>query len=636
MTNSAQTPSDEDLAEQIIATQGSTAPVETTLKTDSRVLARVTDGIYRQPGSALRELVSNAYDADASRVIIATDRPRFSRITIEDDGVGMSPHAVANLLHHIGGSAKRSSRGAELGLTSSDDSSLSPAGRPLIGKVGIGLFSVAQLTQNFQIITKTTADRWRTVASVVLKQYADVPKDDTDMQYEAGLVRIWQEPAEDAAAHGTTIVLDSLRPKTRDTLQSAGHWTRVETRAAEAPKYHIGRFRPTEAGELLLIGGRTRAVPWSPGDEPVVAFGKLVDSVWDELSLGDRNPRLDQLFDYYLQMVWQLSLSVPAPYLELHPFDTPLDSIDAYELPGSRPGPAKRIDSPAHSTVRESLGLPDVGSEGTNGFRVLIDDLELRRPLRFRNLPSTTNAVKTPMMFVGNVRETFPEVDPELSGGALSFQAYLFWAPKIAPVDHVGALIRIHGASGTLFDPTFLRYQVSELTRLRQISCEVFVSEGFEAALNIDRESFNFAHPHVVRLTAWLHQALTRSITQQKQVAAFARSSVRTAASDAEAEAIAEIVRDLWRRVAGEADDIPDVMLSDVADAIADPGSYVFRRSRVLGDHAHSRSQASRTVERKLIAIVQVLAAYELLDLLEPGDREELVISIGKLLGISS
>src|SRR3954447_6034987 len=95
--------SDDDLAQQIIGTQSTSQPVETALRTDSRVLARVTDGIYRQPGSAIRELISNAYDADASRVIVATDRPRFAKMTIEDDGIGMTPWAVANLLHHIGG-----------------------------------------------------------------------------------------------------------------------------------------------------------------------------------------------------------------------------------------------------------------------------------------------------------------------------------------------------------------------------------------------------------------------------------------------------------------------------------------------------------------------------------------------------
>lgn len=36
--------------------------VRTRLRASDRVIARVTDGIYRQPGSALRELISSAWD----------------------------------------------------------------------------------------------------------------------------------------------------------------------------------------------------------------------------------------------------------------------------------------------------------------------------------------------------------------------------------------------------------------------------------------------------------------------------------------------------------------------------------------------------------------------------------------------
>src|ERR1700689_4166205 len=85
---------------------------DTFLETDERVLARVTDGIYRQPSSALRELIANAYDADAKVVSITTDAPRFSAIKVSDDGIGMDPDTFANLVEHIGGSAKRTKRGA--------------------------------------------------------------------------------------------------------------------------------------------------------------------------------------------------------------------------------------------------------------------------------------------------------------------------------------------------------------------------------------------------------------------------------------------------------------------------------------------------------------------------------------------
>ena len=156
-----------------IESSSSESPVKTVLQTDDRVLARVTDGIYRQPGSAIRELVSNAYDADAKQVVIRTDRPRFHTLSVEDDGIGMTPATLAHLLHHIGGSAKRSLDGAELGIASTADPARSPSGRRLIGKIGIGLFSVAQLTHRFQIITKTDGDPFRTIASVVLRQYSD-------------------------------------------------------------------------------------------------------------------------------------------------------------------------------------------------------------------------------------------------------------------------------------------------------------------------------------------------------------------------------------------------------------------------------------------------------------------------------
>src|ERR1700680_2155089 len=91
------------LAERI-RTSERRKPVDAFLATDQRVLARITDGIYRQPASALRELISNAYDADAREVAILTDAPRFSSIVVRDDGFGLSPATLAHLIKNIGGS----------------------------------------------------------------------------------------------------------------------------------------------------------------------------------------------------------------------------------------------------------------------------------------------------------------------------------------------------------------------------------------------------------------------------------------------------------------------------------------------------------------------------------------------------
>jgi len=217
-------PSEEErLVEQIHDSEHSNNHIETILQTDERVIARVTDGIYRRPGSALRELISNAYDADATRVVIKTDAPRFERITVEDNGHGMSPEVLAHMLFHIGGSAKRSTDGQLLGVTATDNPYVSPKGRRLIGKIGIGLFSVSQLTHRFQVITKVKGDKFRTVATIALRQYADDLIEDQkqgEKRYESGRVNIWRENAMDTEAHGTTVVLTEIRRQAKDTLRN--------------------------------------------------------------------------------------------------------------------------------------------------------------------------------------------------------------------------------------------------------------------------------------------------------------------------------------------------------------------------------------------------------------------------------
>ena len=639
---------DADLAANIEGSS-SASPVNTVLRTDERVLARVTDGIYRQPGSAIRELVSNAYDADAKQVVIKTDRPRFHTLSVEDDGMGMTPDALAHLLHHIGGSAKRSREGAELGIASPADPTRSPSGRRLIGKIGVGLFSVAQLTHRFQIITKTAGDHFRTIAVVVLRQYSDesAPTPDEQGQHESGLVTIWREPAADTDSHGTTIILTDIRPQTRGTLQNRDLWAAVDSDRALAPEeardlrppdFHIGRVREDDADVLQSDADAYNSLPWSHDDRPEVAFEKLVKAVWRHVDRGTPNPKLEGIFDYYLQMVWQLSLAIPAPYVSGNPFDLPLqDKLSLFELPqSSRAAPAEfKLTDNETVRMRKSIGFAaDVGSD----FTVLIDDLRLARPLVFTDLPETSHKVTKPILVVGRCREDFDGVSPKLTGGPLEFEAYLMWAPKIAPTEHQGVLVRVHGSSGTLFDSTFLRYQVSEQTRLRQISCEIFVSEGLEAALNIDRESFNYAHPHAIYITKWLHASLRRVATVQKRIAAEIRAATRETAKAGEEEALSRVAVRAWR---DESDDSgaepPPVEFDDAPDepTSAEPGAYRFRRVPVFGEREGRRTRRDDSAERKLRAIVQVLAAYGILESLTDQQQERLLAGMRQILEAS-
>jgi hypothetical protein len=203
------------------------------------------------------------------------------------------------------------------------------------------------------------------------------------------------------------------------------------------------------------------------------------------------------------------------------------------------------------------------------------------------------------------------------------------------PNDSIGSLVRIHGASGTGYDETFFGFQVAETTRLRQICCEIFVVQGLEAALNIDREKYNFSHPHVVRLTSWLHTALSRSIGAQKNVAKQILKEQRDTAVDEEAEDLHELVEQFWTSTLGDDADspIPPVVWvaragTRAADAPAD--AIQLARSAVVG--SASTTSKNNRIAGKIGAIAQLLSAHGLLDGLDDEEVGDLLAAIGQVL----
>ncbi|MER7991790.1 ATP-binding protein [Micromonospora chalcea] len=641
--NSLRSERDRKAAEKLRGSNSQAQVLQAALTTNDRVIARVTDGIYRQPGSAIRELIANAYDADATWVSVKTDAPKFSRITIEDDGTGMTPEAVIHLLHNIGGSAKRTEQGQELGIASAEDAATSPKGRRLIGKLGIGIFSVSQLTHSFQIITKTAGDSHRTIVLVNLRQFADEQRRSDESEFRAGTYQVWREPASETTTHGTTIVLTAIRPQTRDTLRSQQLWSAIDSPVSDGaraksrsavPTYHIGRLDSTElhVGDEKVI----RNLPWNSGDSPDVSFQKMVDSVWSA-GRSRTSVKLDDMFDAYLRMIWNLALALPLPYVEKNILDERVtgDWAYFYKLSNNPKGSAQRLSSDdADLSVRALAGLPPT-RVAEPAFRVVVDGIELSRPLKFRNLPNTQHALKKPMVFVGAMREEFVGFDRDVSAGPLEFEAYLFWSPKIAPTEHQGALVRIHGASGTLFDSTFLNYQVAELTRLRQITCEIFVKQGLEAALNIDRESFNTAHPHTVVLTRWVHSALRQLATAQKTEAKRLRDESRRTSTQNTENRITRIIEAANEARSDGEGIIPNIRFmrnGDSAPSREEGITQSYSLERVVQEIPDAPPTfPGVTVLRRLEAITKVLAVYGVLEQLSPKEQENL---LGSILGI--
>lgn len=629
---------DKALAKGIRATEKSRAPIEGKLETDEQVLARITEGIYRQPASALRELVSNAYDADATEVVILTDAPRFGQITVRDNGRGLSPEVLTHLVKHIGGSPKRSEEGKKLEVTSRTDSNVSPGGRQLIGKLGIGLFSVAQFTRHFLIITKTSGDDFRTVADITLGRKAFARKGKQEQNYETGQYRIWRERTTDKKAQGTEIKLLDLLPRTRDELASDDLWTKQayqnndpDAEKIDLPEIHIGHMEKKTG--LLAV---QPALPWDVPDSPRERFAKLVEKLRSLVAGNRESVDLRKVSDNYIWSMWTLALSAPVEYFEGHPFDLVDDELLFFELENRLRGQAQPLNVPKGKTPRKVLKLKSPNGATAGRFEVFMDGVQLLRPILYRDLPRTQSAVKNPLLFIGKHREEFKHKDRELTGGPIAFEAYLFWAPKIVPKQHQGVILRVGNASGALFDAEFMGYETSELTRKSQVTAEIFVTEGLDDAINLDRESFNYAHPHYQFLTKWLHSAFRQFSNRHKELGKQLRTTRLRKEAARTREKLDEIVETALKSRGIE--DVPEVVLleqSRKGEATKErrDGKIVLHREVVIPASKQIRqteadANRQKLAEKKAVAITQLLHGMNLLDSLSYAEQEKLVRDI--------
>jgi histidine kinase/DNA gyrase B/HSP90-like ATPase len=631
---------DDELVKQIDRCISSGQSYDAPLVTDQRVLARITEGIYRQPASALRELIANAYDADATVVSISTNAPRFDEMKVSDDGIGMSPRALANLVQHIGGSAKRTQRGPTLGLTSLQDPTRSGRGRRLIGRIGIGLFSVAQLTRQFVIITKSAGTEYQLLAHVTLNfpdEAAELAKVDAtgEHSFQAGQARIWAEKTPDTDGHGTTILLTTLLPRVVHLLQSRDIWDALAEEAEikggrkrKPPLYHIGRIDP-ENPEVLL---QKPCFPWLDDVDERDRFEGLVDRVAEAWQQGDAYARLEHAVDNYFQMIWTLGLSLPLEYVSKHPFNlTGKEVKNLFKLPARRGATsleALHIGTTENVSSKANLSNPE---DSTENFNVTIDGVRLARPIRFYGYPKTAQAHQSPVMFVGYAEPDLSKIPESQRAGRLAFAGYFFWVPRVIPQEHNGLLVRVNGASGTLFDSTFLKYQVGE-RRLKQLIAEVYVEAGLESALNIDRESFNTAHPHYQILASWVHNSLRliRNTLKDLQTEARKKKTEHSRrAGEAElTNAVNQLIFDLTDY---EPSDVPEVVFvkdeAALEEAILE-GKIAYLRDQINGSLGIDHNLPAPQMELLASSVARLLEAHGVLQDLDRTSQAALIAGI--------
>jgi signal transduction histidine kinase len=117
----------------------------TTLRPRARIMRTLGDELISSEVVAVIELVKNAYDADATRVLVRFNGPLEAGaggIDIIDDGHGMTPDTVEHAWLEPATPYRRRSPESET------------LGRPVLGEKGIGRFAVSRLADDLELVTR--------------------------------------------------------------------------------------------------------------------------------------------------------------------------------------------------------------------------------------------------------------------------------------------------------------------------------------------------------------------------------------------------------------------------------------------------------------------------------------------------
>lgn len=172
---------------------------------NSRIIDQLGTDMYQSPVSAIAELISNAWDADAENVTITYPTENITspdaEIVIKDDGVGMSFEELQEKYLNIG----YNRRGKNM-------QSFTEKGRLIMGRKGLGKFSgfgIANLIE-IESVSQSTGERF--VFKMDLNEFRACDTDNGfDFTAKSWPLEIYEQP--DLARmeeHGTTIRLRHL------------------------------------------------------------------------------------------------------------------------------------------------------------------------------------------------------------------------------------------------------------------------------------------------------------------------------------------------------------------------------------------------------------------------------------------
>ena len=481
------------------------------IKVHEKALAHLTKGLYRSPASALRELVSNAWDAEATRVEIFTFPPTFNRIVVTDDGHGFAKSDFARLMNEgIGNSTKRNPEHADNAATR----------RPVLGRLGIGLMGIAQICSRFRVISRPRDGEPFAAEVRILdhlrrrldEEAAEAVLTDDRRASKTVFIGTWDyvDLGPDDGFRGTRVIVTHPLPSFRRSF--------------------VTTLRPVAAGveehEAQMSARLDAAATPSEADVdeamPPLEWESFLREASTKESIAMRGA--------YWQFLWELATSVPVRYVDKNAV-------------------------PDRAIATDQKRLCDYK------FRVFVDTRELFKPIYL-----------DPKWVHGYTVDRFAEDLGVVSGQHVKLHGYLTVkeAKQLLPSEVRGILIRVKDVAVGGYDPSLLDWQTNQGPRSRWLTGEIFVEDGLEDAMNVDRDSFNQYHPEYLAVQNVVHQHLRKLFKQS-----YPKIQDRTESRDSQ--------RASARRT-----------LLQEAAVIASGGKPVSLRSRSRGSSTAPRASANR------------------------------------------
>lgn len=423
-----------------------------TMQVSAQIIKHISAGLYRTPASSLKELLSNSFDADAEKVDVSFyfDRNKYGtlnmlrKITVKDRGMGMNLEDLSYVFSHIGGSKKQD--------PFDPDPKTEVLKRPRIGRLGIGMLSVAAACKGFVVRTKKINEHIEYVAEISLDFFSDLLVRTESMdKFKIGNVKIYSR-----------------------TVPGDDFYTEIE----------ISRFTPPFLENLIDRLGDSFI--FTEHNEGSIDSSSYIEE-FTEYIQGEVKLRGLPLLD---QIIADLGLMVPVEYLPNGPIRESITwkEVD-HEIKGANSEGLKtlkkRISKYKFKVYCHFLTKDNDKYETVNSFRLFkpilyptVSDIEYR---------GSFEALAPSVYVIPEKKQMIPDDDGNNIENSVS-GFYYHQSARILPQEYRGLLIRVYDvALGNTFSDPFNMY-IDQYLRYQQSFTEVHLNKGFQSIVNLDRE----------------------------------------------------------------------------------------------------------------------------------------------------